>query len=375
MKRFFINFVIVAGCVFLGWYMKGNVGPSMPAGGGKQMPGMSGNVTVFSSKVKSLDVSQKNEYIGIVEPIKYVDLKPEISGNIEDILFVEGAMVKKGQVLFEIDPDKYIADVNLKKAQLEHEQANLSMMEKEYLRRHQLYKENHISQASIEQSEAELIQAKASEKQAIANLQLAQINLENSKIKAPISGLIGKALTTEGHYVTAGNSTLARIVQQNPIRVVFSVSDKEFLNGKIIGKEHLNLEIILPTGEILPEKLTSFFVDNQVDKDTATITIYAEFANKDNLLVAGNYVKVFIYETMDEPVVSVPAMAIGEDKYGSFVFIVAEDGTAKQVRVKTGDLIGANQVIESGLNVGESIIIEGLQKITNGKKINPQEVE
>ncbi len=370
MKRTIVNITIIFVCVFAGWYIKGR---SMPT---QSMPkGAMGTPVVFVQNVEEQNYSDKSEYIGIVEPIKYVDLKPEVSGNIEKVLFEEGSNVNKGQVLFVIDPDKYIANVTLKEAEVENTQANVSVLEKEYERRLTLYHEKHISQSSIEQAEASLIQAKALEKQAIANLTLAQIDLENSQIKAPISGVIGKSMVSEGHYVAAGSSALARIVQQNPIRVAFSVSDKEYLKDKLLGKENLSLEVQLANGDIYPEKLTSFFVDNQVDKDTATITIFAEFENKTNLLVAGNYVRVFVMENQMEPVISVPASAIGEDKYGSYVFVIAENNTVSQVRVKTGELVGANQIINSGLTVGEKVVIEGLQKIKDGQQVKVQEVQ
>ncbi len=369
MKRIIFNVIVITGCLFIGWYVKGKTSQQMPMGG-KQAP----VPVVFSSSVKSQSVAPVSEYIGIVEPIQAVDLKPEISGNIEKVSFEEGSMVKKGQVLFVIDSDKYEANYALKQAEVQHAQAELSVAEKEYTRMAKLFKENHISQANIEQAEAELIQAKASEQQAIANLKLAKIDLENSEIKAPISGIIGKAMFTKGNYVTAGTSILAKIVQQSPIRVAFSVSDKEYLNGKIVGKENLSIEIGLANGETLPEEITSLFVDNQVDKDTATITLYGEFKNKDDLLVAGNYVKVNITETDIGEKLVVPAQAIGEDRHGSYVFAIKDDSTVKQVRVEAGEVVGANQVIESGLNLDDKIIIEGIQKVSDGTKVKAQEV-
>ncbi len=377
MKNVIFLVIIITSSLIAGWFVRGatsgppaNVKAMMMRKGGAQ-----GDVAVFSQEVKKQDISPKIEYIGIVEPIKFVDLKPEISGNVERVLFEEGSLVKKGQVLFKIDSDKYSANLSLKTAELEHANANVVMLEKDFIRTVTLYKDNHISESSLEKAESELAQARASQKQAAANVKLAEIDLENSKIKAPIAGMIGTALVTEGNFVTSGQTSLARIVQQNPIRVAFSVSDKEYLNGKVLGTENIDIEIELANGKILPEKMTSLFVDNQIDKDTATITLYGEYKNTENLLTAGNYVKVIVFEKMDSPVVVVPATAIGEDKYGSYVYLIDKDNKAIQTRIKSGSLIGKTQVVDEGLNGGEKIIIEGLQKISNGAKVKPQEVE
>ncbi len=358
--------MLISGCLFIGWYGREHTIVSAPQ---KQAPPLT---VVFVQDVKAMKAADIFEYIGIVEPIKYVDLKPEVSGNIEKVLFNEGSIVKKGQVLFAIDDDKYKANVELKNAELDHAIANVEMLEKEYRRRLILFKDKNVSQASVEQIKAELSQARAVQKQAVASLNIAEIDLENTKIKSPINGAIGKALATEGHYVNAGSSNLAKIVQQSPIRIAFSVSDKDFLKGSVIGQENLDFGIELANGEMLDEKMTSYFVDNQIDKDTATIALFSEFKNNKNLLLAGNYVKVKISEKNAKSVIAVPATAIGEDKFGSFVYVLSDDQTAKQVRVKTGNIIGTKQIIKTGLNVGEKIIIEGLQKIKNNQKVKAQ---
>lgn len=360
-------------CGVAGWYLKGKLTPSFPMG-----VGGSGDTYVLTQGLKTADISSKHSYIGHVEAIKSVNLIPQVSGYVEKVLFQEGSYVQEGDILFIIEQKRYIANVELRKAELESAKANLVRAERDFKRQAQLSKQNYASKATFDTAESTYLQAKAAVSQAEANLDLAEIDLGYTEIKAPISGFIGKALVTEGNYVSSSAQNLARIVQTNPIRVAFSVSDKEYLNSKLFsqqnGENAIRSEIVLPNGKVIENHFQSRFTDNEINSDTATIAIYAEYKNDENLLIPGNYVDIKIGPKESQEALLVPQSAIAQDEHGNYVMVV-KDNIAEQRRVTLGDTIGTKQVVKSGLNADDKVIIQGLQKVTNGSRVKAELVQ
>ena len=357
-------------CVGAGWYLKGKMTPSM---GG--MAGMNREAFVLIQGLEEADISAKQSYIGHVEAIKSVNVIPQVSGYVEKVLFQEGSYVEEGDILFIIEQKKYQATVELRKAELESAKANLVRAERDFKRQAQLSKQNYASKATFDTAESNYLQAKAAVAQAEANLDLAEIDLGYTVIKAPISGYIGKALVTEGNYVSSSAQNLARIVQTNPIRVAFSVSDKEYLTSKLLrqqnGEGSIRSEIILPNGQTIENHFKSRFTDNEINTDTATIAVYAEYKNDEGLLIPGNYVDVKIGPKETQTSLLVPQSAVAQDEHGNYVMIV-KDGIAEERRVTLGETIGTKQVVKSGLTKDDKVIIQGLQKASNGAKVNAQ---
>lgn len=357
-------------CVGAGWYLKGKMTPSM-----NSMAGMNREAFVLIQGLEEADISAKQSYIGHVEAIKSVNIIPQISGYVEKVLFQEGSFVEEGDILFIIEQKKYQATVDLRKAELESAKANLVRAERDFKRQAQLSKQNYASKATFDTAESNYLQAKAAVAQAEANLELAEIDLGYTVIKAPISGYIGKALVTEGNYVSSSAQNLARIVQTNPIRVAFSVSDKEYLTSKILrqqnGEGSIRSEIILPNGQTIENHFKSRFNDNEINTDTATIAVYAEYKNDEGLLIPGNYVDVKIGPKETQRSLLVPQSAVAQDEHGNYVMVV-KDGIAEERRVTLGETIGTKQVVKSGLNKDDKVIIQGLQKASNGAKVNAQ---
>ena len=357
-------------CVGAGWYLKGKMTPSM---GG--MAGMNREAFVLIQGLEEADISAKQSYIGHVEAIKSVNVIPQVSGYVEKVLFQEGSYVEEGDILFIIEQKKYQATVELRKAELESAKANLVRAERDFKRQAQLSKQNYASKATFDTAESNYLQAKAAVAQAEANLDLAEIDLGYTVIKAPISGYIGKALVTEGNYVSSSAQNLARIVQTNPIRVAFSVSDKEYLTSKLLrqqnGEGSIRSEIILPNGQTIENHFKSRFTDNEINTDTATIAVYAEYKNDEGLLIPGNYVDVKIGPKEMQRSLLVPQSAVAQDEHGNYVMVV-KDGIAEERRVTLGETIGTKQVVKSGLTKDDKVIIQGLQKASNGAKVNAQ---
>ena len=368
--------VILFLCVAFGWFLKSKLTPSSAPMGGMG----AGEPYVLVQKLETRNISPATSYIGHVEAIKSVNLKPQVTGYVEKVLFQEGSLVNEGDILFIIEQKRYIANVELRQAELASAKANLVRAERDYKRQKSLSSQNYASKATLDTSESNYLQAKAAVAQAEANLDLAKIDLDYTEIKAPITGYIGKALVTEGNYVNSTTQNLARIVQTDPIRVSFSVSDKDMLNMREMYKNGadsspIRTELVLPNGKILVNHLKSRFTDNEINSDTATIAIYAEYSNERNLLIPGNYVDIRVGKKDPQLAVLVPQGAIAQDEHGNYVMVVNDEDIAEERRVLLGDIIEDKQVVTDGLTADDRVIIQGLQKVTNGQKVKVGEIK
>lgn len=369
-RTIFRKVLILTLCVAAGWYLKARLTPQMP-----NMAAMGGGTPyVLTKQVKQTNIAPKKGYIGHVEPIKSVNLKPQITGYVEKVLFQEGSLVNEGDILFVIEQKRYLANVELRQAELDSAKASLVRAERDYKRQKSLSKENYASKATLDTSESNYLQAKAAVAQAQANLELAKIDMDYTEIKAPITGYIGKAKVTEGNYVNSTTQDLARIVQTNPIRVAFQVTDKDMLEAKITrqNEQPVQTEIVLPNGQIIVNHLKSRFSDNEINSETATITIYAEYNNDEGLLVPGNYVDIRVGNKEPQMAILVPQNALAQDEHGNYVVTVNSEGVAEQKRVVLGDVVGDSQVVLDGLDKEDRVIIQGLQKVRNGQTVKAQ---
>ena len=314
---------------------------------------------VLTRNLSKGDVSQKKKYIAEVEAINSVDIVPQVSGYLEQILFENGAEVKKGDKIFVIEQTQYKAD-------LEKAEAAVKQLQKQYERVSSLNKQKFASDKEIDLAESNLRQAKA-------QLEIARLNLEHSEIKSPISGKIGKALVTIGNLVSPSSGRLARVVQTNPVRIAFSVSDKErsVFMEKAAAAETVYVDIVLPNGKTATSKAENLFFNNEVNQETATIPVYLDFDNSENLLVPGNYVDIYVRFKTAQEALLVPQQALMSDINGNYVMVVKEDNTVEQRYVKLGDIMEENQVVLNGLKGNEKVIVQGLQKVTAGAVVNP----
>ncbi|MBQ8678115.1 MAG: efflux RND transporter periplasmic adaptor subunit [Alphaproteobacteria bacterium] len=365
-KRVIIrNFVIAMLCVAFGWYLKAKITPQ----GSMMMGGAQGAAHVLVEEALLKDVSPQKQYIAAVEPIKSVNLIPQVSGYIEKVLFQEGSIVQEGDVLFIIEQDRYLANVDLAKAALTSAQANFVRAERDYNRQKALSTKQYASKSTLDTAESAYLQAKAAVAQAKANLELAQIDLMHTEIKAPISGKIGKALVTEGNLVSSNSVTLARIVQNSPIRVAFSVPDKDHYALKTFKSGELRTRLSLPDNSILEENALSAFIDNEINPNTATLAVYLEYENSSNQLIAGNYVDVIVSSANETKQVIINPAAVMQDANGAYVFTVNDEGLVTEQRVKLDGTFEGKQIVLEGLKGGEKVIVNGLQKAKDGASV------
>ena len=359
------NFIIIFLCIALGWYLKAKLTPHGAMPGGQ----MGGVPHVIVEQAKLEDISPQKQYIASIEPIKSVNLVPQVSGYIERVLFQEGSIVNEGDILFIIEQDKYLANVDLAKAALTSAQANFVRAERDYTRQKALSTKQYASKSTLDTAESAYLQAKAAVTQARANLDLAQIDLMHTEIRAPITGKIGKANVTEGNLVSSNSVTLARIVQNSPIRVAFSVPDKDHYMLKKVQADKLRTRLKLPDGSILNDNALSFFVNNEVNAQTATLSVYLEYDNSKGQLIAGNYVDVIISSAQENRLVTISPAAIMQDANGAYVFVVDNQDKVVEQRVKLDGMFEGKQVVLEGLKGGEKVVVNGLQKIKDGIQV------
>lgn len=356
-RKIYLNVLYMMIFVALGWYLNNRFSPR---GGGEMVTEIP---SVQVQKLSQRDVSAKKKYIAQVEAINSVDVIPQVSGYIEEIRFKNGAEVHSGDVLFVIEQRRY--KDNLKAAE-----ATTKQLASDYRRLLSLHGKKFISDKDLEVAESSLKNAEAAE-------DLARLNLEYTEVKSPIDGVIGKALVTVGNLVNANSQKLARIVQTKPVRIGFSVTDKErsVFMQKLDEAQDVFVDIVLPNGETATEPATNLFFSNEVNTDTATIPVYIDFSNPDELLVSGNYVDIYIRFTSRKMALLVPQVALSEDANGTYVMTVVQNEdktyTAKQKYIQLGDVIDDKQVVISGLDENEQVIVQGLQKVRDGGAVNP----
>ncbi|MFA5689318.1 MAG: efflux RND transporter periplasmic adaptor subunit [Kiritimatiellales bacterium] len=343
--------------------------PAMPA---IQIP------AVTAVQTKEELIKPAAEYIAVVEPVQRVGVRTEVPGYIEKVHFTEGALVNEGDLLFTIDPSQYKAAVGVRRAELARAEAELNRAEK-YYKRVMTADKRSVSQVDIDTAESDLFSARAAIQQAEANLNLAQIDLNYTEVRAPVKGRIGVAIFTKGNYVTSSSGSLANIVQFDPVRVTFSMTDREylaFLRADLAGQGHLRTATVrLPDGTMAPGEGKKDFDDNAMNPSTGTIAIRYQFNNQDGLLVPDGYVTAVLHNPNDEKGIMIPQRAIMTGVDGMFVFLVDADGGVSSAPVTAGKAIEGRVVITSGLKAGDRVIVDGLQKTGPGGTVKVSLIE
>lgn len=364
-KRYIKYTLVALAGVALGYFIKGHFFP-----GGAQMGIGAGQASVIVKTLAKKPMALGKSFIAKVEAINASDVTPQVSGYIDQVLFKDGSFVKEGDVLFVIDQSRYQAAAQSAEAALEKAKASLAQIQSDYHRELSLYEDQMLSKADLEVAESNLATAKANVKAAQAALDLAKLDLDYTQVRSPISGYIGKALVTKGNYATASASKLARVIQMDPIRVVFSITDKERLSGMDqLTTSAPDIQIALPNGDTVEIPQANVFSDNEINAQTATMAVYAQASNPNNKLVPGNYVNVTVSMDKFRPVILVPQTAVSQDASGQYVMTVTDDNTVVQKYITVGDMVQGQYVVAAGLEDGDRVVTIGQQKLQNGQKV------
>ena len=364
MNKKIVSMAVVAVVFALaGWFgrgLSGGKGGGMPAMGRPQMP----PATVTVQAVLQSHLQPADEYIAKVEPVEDVMIRSEVPGYIAAVHFEEGGMVKEGELLFTIDRSSYQATADAAEAELVRSQKLYDRMKNADARS--------ISKSDLEKAESDLLRAQA-------NLRLARVSLNYTEIKAPVSGRIGAAKVTKGNYVTSASGVLARIVQIDPVRVTFSLTDREYLTlrqKEAAGSGSVRVaQVRLPGGTVLPAVGKKDFDDNVINPETGTITVRYLFDNRDELLVPGGYVTALLRNPESEKGIKIPQKALLVDQHGTYVLTVDEKSTVYTTRIVNGAQTGTDVIVLSGLKEGDRIIVDGVQKARTGATVNVIQAE
>lgn len=329
-------------------------------------------LVVRVQEVQARNITQTKEYIGRVEAIDSVDLVARVSGYLESILFVEGRYVKSGDLMFTLEKDKYRAEIESRKGAVSQIEANMVEAEK-YLRRLQSARQGSVPEKDIEAAQRNVDFNKAQLVSAKAGLDLAEIDLSYTTVVAPMSGRVTKKHYSVGDFVGPNSGTISTIVQFDPIRVVCSMSEVEYLN--LMEQTGSSPERIfrptlrLPNGSLYHGKGNWDFADTQIDASTGTISLRSRYSNPDELLIPGGYVTVVLSSVKAETLTLVPQAAVAENNEGSYVYVVGEGNVAQMRPIRKRSVFGKDWIVEEGIKAGETVIVEGIQKVRPGQTV------
>ena len=334
--------------------------------------------SVVIAPVVVQDVAPVNSYIGYVQAIQSVTIMARVAAFIDKVDFVEGSMVKSGQVLFDLQRAPYQAALDSAQASLEGAQATLRNAQLTYDRDTQLTAGTVVSQSQVDTALATRDADSAAVLTARANLETAAINLSYTSITSPIDGRIGKTTYTQGNLVGPTSSALATVVQVDPIRVEFAVADGDIVSALLKShksqaelEKEVVLDLLLSNGQRYDQTGHIEFLNNQVDTATGTVTVWARFPNPDGLLVPGAFATVQVHQATPDQRPVVPLEAVQDDKQGEFVLLVGPDNKVRQQAIATGAQLGQDLIVTAGLKGGEDVIVQGEQKVKAGEVVNP----
>jgi membrane fusion protein (multidrug efflux system) len=322
------------------------------------------------------------ELPGRTAPFAISEVRPQVNGIVQARLFTEGSSVRKGQPLYRIDPAPYKAAVDQAKAQLASAEASLASVKAKAERYAELVKIKAVSQQDYDDAQAAYHQGQASVQQAKAALQTAQINLGYTDIRAPISGRIGVSTLTQGALATAGQAAALTTIQTlDPIYVDVTQSTAELLRLEsdirrgVARKDaplRAQVQLTLEDGSTYPLQGKLEVTDVTEDPASGAVTIRALFPNPQGLLLPGMFVRAKINEALVPDALLVPQQGVSRDpKGGATVLVVNDQNKAELRNVVTGQAIGANWLVTSGLQPGDKVIVEGLQRIQQGMTVRP----
>lgn len=333
---------------------------------------------VVVNEPQTEEVNISVESTGRVEAKYSVDVIARVSGFLLKKYFKEGDFVKKGQLLFQIDPKEYQLEVNNSQAAVNQYGALLKNAQQELNRANALIKEDLISHSDVDQSLATRNSNRALLDSARQKLELARVNLSYTRIHSPIDGRIGKVKITEGNYVDATSGSLVNISSMNPVYVTFSLRSQDFVKLLKASDKFKDVQVKAQFDNgVTYDKIGKIdFVDNQIDQNSGSVQMRAVFDNSKGWLVPGDYMKVTLIAPKKVEYMTVPqACAKGDAMSGYYVWTV-EDGKAVRKDIKVSDDINNNWVVDSGLDKSDQVIVSGIQNIAmQGQKIKVIDAE
>lgn len=324
------------------------------------------------------DVVLVDDYTARLAAVESVKVRSRVGGYLEKVNFKEGQFVKKGDLLFVIDPRTFEAELASAKARVAEVEARVKLADTNLKRAKELFAADVVSQEVLDTRSCEMLSANAALLSAQAVLRNAQLNLDFAYIRAPISGRISEKLMDIGNLVVANSTVLTTIVKYDTIQAYFELSERDVVNYReagLFGKIDVNagtgpkveLKLFENTGKAYSGVLN--YCDNQISPDTATLAMRADFDNADGSLTPGMFGTVSLAGETRRGALLVPESAIGTDLVGRYVMVVGKDSKIAYRHVEVGRLFGKYRIIEKGLSESDTVVVAGLQRAVEGAKV------
>ena len=346
---------------------------------------------VTVARVISRTVTDSETFSGRFDAVNHVDIRPRVSGYISSVNFTDGAVVHKGQVLFVIDPRPYQADYQRAEADLDQARSQAALAKSEQVRAVNLFAAHAISKDEFDTRAANARQSAANVEAAKAALDAAALNLTFTRVTAPITGRVSRAIVTDGNLVTNGQTLLTTVVSLNPIYVQFNADEQAYLTfekyagndgrkdaptrtGTSAGPGSLGNAVYVGLADEkgYPHEGRLVFMDNSLDSATGTIYARALLSNPDGHFVPGLFARVKLIGNDHYPAVLVNDSAIGTDQTMRFVLLLGADNKVEYRPVELGPLVDGLRVVRSGLKPGDTIVVNGLMRVRPGMQVSPQ---
>jgi len=373
-KQWMLAPLIAAGALGSWVLLHGNNSQAQTAAGGAPP-----EVTVAQALTRQ--VSDSAEFTGRLQAVNTVQVQPRVGGFVDSVHFQEGALVHKGDVLFQLDPRPYQAEVDRLSANQAQAKAALSLAETNQRRAAMLLAQHAVAQQEADSQDTAEQSARAQLAASTAALAAARLNLDFTQVRSPIDGRVSNARVTPGNLVTSSD-VLTSVVSVNPVYVYFDVDEQTWLkldhlrSGAAKAGHSARIEAAMGLADESghPHEGRLDFVDNQLHTGSGTMRLRAVFDNADGLYTPGLYARVQLQSGQARSRVLVDDRAIGTDLGNQFVYVVGKDRKVQYRKVDTGALFHGLRVIESGVDANDVVIVNGLQRVRPGAEVNPQKV-
>lgn len=331
---------------------------------------------VTVAPVTEASIERNETFTGRVEAISSIGIRARVVGFVEEVGFVEGGSVAKGDILFRIESDAYTAAVTQARGQLESAEAEKTLADIEVDRQRTLVERETAAEAVLQRAEAEQGKVAGQLTQLQGSLQLAELDLSYTEIAAPFDGRVGFSEIDIGAFVGPDSGELVRLSSIDPIYVSFPVAEALLIDTRAeraanTEAKPLRVAIRLANGVDYGETGTIEVTDTIVQAGTDTVIVRARFPNPEGVLLEGQLVNVRVAEDAEKPSLVVPATALQRDQAGYFVYLVGEGKKAERRNITPGQLSGTSIVVTDGLSAGEQVIVEGVQRVRPGAKVDP----
>jgi multidrug efflux system membrane fusion protein len=330
---------------------------------------------VLVTKVQAMDIPVQIHEFGRLSSPEAVNVQPQVNGRVMEAHFTEGQEVKKGDLLFVIDPRPFQADLEQSQGQLKSDQAQLDLAQRDLQRDEQIGQQRFVSAQQIDRDRAQVENLQGAVAKDQASIDLAKLNLEYCYVRSPTDGRTGRRLVDPGNYVAAGGATLVNIQLQDPVYVDFTISENDLarLRENMKQGNTLRVDVLTPSRPDIVKTGKLSFLDNSVSTQSGTALLRATIPNQDRYLWPGQYVNVTLTLQILKEASVVPSQTVQMGGKGTYLFVVRPDDTVEQRLVTQGVRYEDLVVVSQGVQPGETVVVEGQLALGNGMKVNAKE--